>query len=690
MTQRYLTAAAILLTAALLLPLPIATASSYCSADLNGDGFVDAQDTLIFMQQWHTEGVVPPKADPARKITTQIESVTIPEDNRPEVVLTLTNELGEPLPPAKLSRFSFTIAKLVVDNPLTGRSRYQNYITRTVQGPYGPAVQPTYDSGGTVTDLGNGRYQYKFGRTLANVERNLTHTLACQFEYTVDGKRSIANPIFNFVPDGSPVVMTRETSSTETCNKCHNPLAEHGGGRRDYTLCLVCHYPGVIDPDTGNSVDMAVMTHKIHRGAHLPSVVSGTPYIIIGFQGAVHDYSHIHFPQDIRNCGACHTGKHADWHKTHPSRAACGSCHDDVNFVTGAGHGPGIPQANDNACSTCHPSTMANEFDTSVPGAHVIPSRSRAVPKLTAEILEVSNVAVDASISIRFRITQEINGATSTVAPGSLNRVAVTMAGPTTDYSFFVTEVITNANSTDNGDGTRTYQLRRHLPAGTTGTYAFGLEARTNTQTVNGVAVRDGAANPVVFAAVTGPLQPRRDVVDWDKCLACHGDEIVLHGDQRISYHYCVMCHNPVTTDIARRPADKMPPETIDFKVMVHKIHAGVHLSKDYTVYGFGNIPHNYNDIHYPGDLADCQACHLPGTYLPPPPRGAIDTVVQQGNTEISRLGPTSAACTGCHDTDAAMAHVQSNLAAPSGKESCAVCHAQFRSSSVEAAHARD
>jgi hypothetical protein len=53
-------------------------------------------------------------------------------------------------------------------------------------------------------------------------------------------------------------------------------------------LCQLCHTAGVIDPDTGNSIEFQEMIHRLHRGADLPSVNNGqvgTKYSIIGFQG---------------------------------------------------------------------------------------------------------------------------------------------------------------------------------------------------------------------------------------------------------------------------------------------------------------------------------------------------------------------------------------------------------------------
>ena len=85
------------------------------------------------------------------------------------------------------------------------------------------------------------------------------------------------------------------------------------------------------------------MIHKIHDASNLPSVKAGTPYVIIGNAQSVNDFSTVVFPQDIRNCTTCHAAPAADataWY-TAPSRAACASCHDNIDWGTGANHPAG-------------------------------------------------------------------------------------------------------------------------------------------------------------------------------------------------------------------------------------------------------------------------------------------------------------------------------------------------------------
>ena len=170
-----------------------------------------------------------------------------------------------------------------------------------------------------------------------------------------------AGNTFNFVPNGSAVTVTRDVIRTASCNTCHDQLAFHGGHAVGMEQCVLCHQPQNADPTTGNTLDLKVMAHKIHMGSQLPSVVGttttpGVPYQIAGYMGSISNFSTVVDPADPQRCEVCHsqtaTGrrapKPAKAFLTEPSRAACGACHDDVNFATGANH-PGGFQTDDNA-----------------------------------------------------------------------------------------------------------------------------------------------------------------------------------------------------------------------------------------------------------------------------------------------------------------------------------------------------
>src|SRR6202011_1437529 len=166
-------------------------------------------------------------------------------------------------------------------------------------------------------------------------------------------------------------------------------LSFHGGSRRGVDMCVLCHTPQTLDPASGVSADFKVMIHKIHDGARLPSVAAGTPYTLNGS-----DWSTVVYPADVRRCETCHSqasgAVHAANYLTKPTRVACGSCHDDVNFATGVTH-PGGPQFDDNLCSTCHIPEGEIDFDASIKGAHVIPAESAMLGGLVVNITKIQN-----------------------------------------------------------------------------------------------------------------------------------------------------------------------------------------------------------------------------------------------------------------------------------------------------------
>lgn len=195
---------------------------------------------------------------------------------------------------------------------------------------------------------------------------------------------------YYYVPAGG-TAQTREIVTTANCSKCHSdfkpesldPATEnvtfHGGGRIEAPYCAVCHNPGrTSNPDA----DAMVFVHRIHVSEELHRVTTGTTTKGIQIGGnadgtdkscsaskpctctaanacvptAFHGIADVTYPQDIRNCNACHGGAaQGDQWKTRPSRAACGSCHDNVDFATGANH-PGGVQTSDVGCNAadCH------------------------------------------------------------------------------------------------------------------------------------------------------------------------------------------------------------------------------------------------------------------------------------------------------------------------------------------------
>jgi hypothetical protein len=191
-----------------------------------------------------------------------------------------------------------------------GEEAYVAYTTRVQTSPItgDSATQATSDSGGSYTSMGDGVYMYKFGTAVpSDYDQGATHTLGMYArrdlrEFELD--RYVANELDHFIPSGEGVAEPRDIVTTDTCNRCHDPLAIHGGSRQEVGLCILCHNPTQsLDPDTGDWVDMPYMVHKIHAGAHLEN-----GYTIIGYRQSVHDYSEVEFPAILNDCEVCHTG----------------------------------------------------------------------------------------------------------------------------------------------------------------------------------------------------------------------------------------------------------------------------------------------------------------------------------------------------------------------------------------------
>lgn len=566
-----------------------------------------------------------------------------------------------------------------------GERQYRTYTTRVFTNPKGSVTDPWMDAGGTFTGA-DGEYVYTFAaKAPANFDRTVTHTIGGQAARNLkdfDLGQQADNDVFSFVPDGSPVTVTRDVVRTATCNsRCHDPLAVHGGNRRKVELCVICHQPQNQDP-YGGTLSFPVMIHRIHRGADLPSVKAGKQLLVNNT-----NFSDVVFPAGVRNCEVCHDpnsgAKQADAWVTNPSRAACGACHDDTNFATGENH-VNLPQISDNQCATCHFPQGETEFDASIRGAHLDPRFSKDVPGTTFEILKVSDGIAGKQPTVTFSVKDKTG---NTIGLDKMNRLALVLAGPTADYAKAISEDATKAQP--NGDGSYSYTFQNSIPKDASGTFSVGIEGYRNITLLAGTkkqqALRDAGINKVTYFAVDGSrIVPRRVIVDINKCNVCHL-KLEMHGSNRNQTVHCVQCHNPNATDANSRPAAAMPAQTITFKTMIHRIHTGKKLQIEYSIYGFGGTANDFTDVVFPGDTRDCAKCHVNNSERLPLPDNLLDVVNPRGR--VDPMGPISAACMGCHTSQAVAAHVSAMTT--SIGESCAVCHGTGADYSIEKVHAR-
>ncbi len=562
--------------------------------------------------------------------------------------------------------------------------QYWSYTTRVQTSPITgvTATQAAGENTGTWTKVADGEYTYLFRVKLpADYVKTATHSAG------IYGSRNLSefelgthydDDVYNFVPAGGAVTAVRDIVKTSTCNKCHLDMGFHGGSRKTMELCNLCHSPQTVDPDTGNTVDMPVMTHKIHMGSDLPSVIAGTPYKIIGNQQSVHDYSHIVFPPAANNCKVCHddgTKVAQPEHYLKASRAACGSCHDNIDFTTGKNHA-GIVQTTDTGCNRCHPSKMAEEFDISVEGAHVVPTQSKQLPGTNFEILEVTNTRPGERPVVTFTVK---NDAGTGINAATMSRLRIYLAGANSDYTAHFQEDATRAVPQGGAEGLYQYTCTNPIPADAKGSWTITMEGRQsitlNPGTASARTINDSGVNKQYYFSVDGsPVQGRRVVADLNKCNACHF-ELSFHGGARNTVQECVICHRPNLT------ANPAPQRSIDMGVMIHKIHRGAALTRGYAV---ANV--DYSKAGYPGDLRSCVSCHVPGTEQIPENDTRIAVI--SPFDFISPAGRTTANCLACHDSKASAAHAKTNTDPQLG-EACHACHGPTGTASVSKSHAR-
>ena len=400
----------------------------------------------------------------------------------------------------------------------------------------------------------------------------------------------------------------------------------------------------------------------------------------------------------MRNCQVCHDPKSGAAQANAylaPNRAACGACHDSTNFATGENH-VSLPQVSDNQCSSCHTPQGELEFDASISGAHTIPARSPSLPGVVAELLSVDNGSAGQKPAVTFTVKDK-SGAP--IPMNQMNRMALVLSGQTTNYGAtnfgvatpgYVSEDATRAAC--GSDGTCVYQFLTAIPAGSTGTFTIGVEARRTAVLLAGtekqMTTNYGAINKTINFSVDGSaVKPRRSVVATAKCNACHSF-LSLHGENRNQVEQCVMCHNPNQNDSGFRPASQGAPQTVNFAQMIHKIHTGEDLAANggsLVIFGFGGSRNDFGEVRFPGDRRDCSKCHVNGSEQLPLQTGLMQINDQRG--PINPIGPIASACTGCHVSLAAASHAMANTTQLG--ESCAVCHSPKGEFSVDKVHAR-
>ncbi|UCG97483.1 MAG: OmcA/MtrC family decaheme c-type cytochrome [Burkholderiales bacterium] len=509
-----------------------------------------------------------------------------------------------------LADVSFIIAKLVP----AGSDGIQQWISYTYRteiptpgvGPDGMPVLPSAQQAttdpkppgqaGQLVYNADGYYTYTFSTDITDPDKtggvvfepSSTHRVAIQLSYRNRAGETIrVNPYFDIAFDGSGRSVqvtdpnkTRVMSDVKMCNGCHEKLALHGGGRVDVQYCVLCHSTATTDANSGNVLAMSTMTHKIHAGRLLSSLIGagGENYVIWGFRDTKHDYAEVGFPQDLRNCSVCHSGAdpatpQGDNWKTKASSEACLTCHvsgPETNFYvahaafTGESDPRTLPSS---ACQGCHVAGTALGSDR----VHWVQIQANSA-KYRMNIDGATYDPANRKVTVKYHLSDPTNNdaAYNLVTPdcvypapnvctppsgtpnnttfGSLRLYIAyqNLAGQSTRVTEFT--AYNNGGSAANAymylgsnDGSNRYSIDITLPpdtatavaAGTARVISIGQVKELEQQAKSATEPRPPVSPPtyvnvgVQHAAsdvvISGEMNPRRQVVSNEKCNVCHG-----------------------------------------------------------------------------------------------------------------------------------------------------------------------
>jgi hypothetical protein len=221
-----------------------------------------------------------------------------------------------------------------------------------------------------------------------------------------------------------------------------------------------------------------------------------------------------------------------------------------------------------------------------------------AISELTGGTGAGGNFRVGDTIAVHYT-AKKTDGSDWDLAELASGRILV--SGPTSNYQRVIAEQQDLlAGSVQQVDGSYVYTFATAIPAtylaplnDTTsfgaadgelaglalldGTYTVGLYARW-IYTLDGGEKLEGNDAEYDFVIGNAGTATARTVVSQENCNRCHVS-LAGHDGKRHSVRLCVLCHTAGAED-GNEPgvAGGTPGVTIDFKVMIHRIHNGEHL----------------------------------------------------------------------------------------------------------------
>ncbi len=230
---------------------------------------------------------------------------------------------------------------------------------------------------------------------------------------------------------------------------------------------------------------------------------------------------------------------------------------------------------------------------------------------------------------------------------------------------------------TDNGDGSYSYVFETNLSSvtvdGTPIAYDRSLTHRVNV-------MMGGSSGPTAdalfdFVPDGSDVTETRNIVETAACLQCHGVDFRGHGGDRLSVEGCVTCHLPGSWD-------PHGGETVDMKVMIHKIHAGHEVQSiagadgivwddpatagdesadngEYAIWGYRDNKHEWWKVGFPAVIRNCTKCH----------QGSGEDV------DNWKEVPSRVVCGSCHDEVDFATGTNHAGGVQDSDDMCAACH---------------
>lgn len=326
------------------------------------------------------------------------------------------------------------------------------------------------------------------------------------------------------------------------------------------------------------------------------------------------------------------------------------------------------------------------------------------------------------------------NGSASGTARG-------TLSGP--DADGYYTATLTGVTIPDNavmltGGLGYSYAVRNTLPLTQINVAGYPVSPATATTGLT-VGMPNQIGGLIVIAPnvqrVAAGYSGRRAIVEDARCNKCHQElgtftEDAFHGGQRNDGTTCSWCHTPNRASTGW---------SADSTAFVHSIHAAATRSVPYNWQAVSPTE-NFSKIGYPGVLARCEQCHVPGSHdfsgvseqvmanrlLRTTVTGTLASTSStayrfspyitkdfnygagfafNAGTGVTTpaaattlvTSPITTQCASCHDSTVAIQHMQTNggsfyaprSAALGTLEQCMLCHGPGRVADIRLVHAR-